>query len=134
MGIVVTIFMLLGLLMASPFSMVSLGRQRQHALVANTIGYGLLLAGLWNSLWHGVRHLEYFWGVAALVSGVFMVLVAVIILVRYGRNALFFHSVLQSVYQKISPLSLLWIAGLFCSFCLYAVTLIQLNVGLAILH
>ena len=134
MGIVVTIFMLLGLLMVSPFSKVSLGDKRHNTQVANVIGNGLLLAGLWNALWHGVRHIEYFWGVAALVSGVFMVLVAVMIIVKYGSSSLSSHAVLVSIEQKISPLSLLWIVGLFGSFCLYAVTLVQLNLGLAIIH
>lgn len=133
MGIVVTVFMLLGLLMVSPLAMLSLGAKRQDRNVANMIGSGLLLAGLWNAGWHGLRHLDDFWGVAGIVSGIFMLLVGVIILKEYGDNSMSRHKLIGSIYAIITPLSILWKMGLLFSFLLYAVTLIQLNLGLPII-
>lgn len=134
MGIVVTVCMLLGLLMVSPLSWLSLGAQRHNIQLANVIGFALLFAGLWNSLWHGLRYLHSFWGMAALVSGVFMVLVAVIILKEYGRSQLASSTAFQRLYKGISPLSLTWTVGLLASLGLYAVTLVRLNLGLSIIH
>jgi hypothetical protein len=131
MGIVVTVFMLLGLLMASPWGKCSLGTKRQNYHLANTIGTGLLLAGAWNTFWHGLRYLDYFWGLAGLVSGVFMMLVAVGILTKYGSNFLALNTITLSVSRAIKPFSMVWLMGLLLSFLLYGVTLIQLNLGLA---
>jgi hypothetical protein len=134
MGIVVTVSMLLGLLIVSPFSLCSFGRQRENKTLASAIAGALFFMGLWNTVWYGLQNSQYFWGMAALVSGVFMMLVAVQIMKKYGVNALSSNAVVTAVNQKINPLSLLWIAGLFLSFLLYAVTLIQLNLGFAIIH
>ena len=133
MGIVVTVFMLLGLLMVSPLTRLSLGSTRQDNRLANFIGVGLLLAGLWSFCWHGLRFLNEFWGLAALVSGMFMIMVAVIILNRYANTTLVNHSIMTSVYKLINPLAFVWIVGLLLSFVLYAVTLVRLNLGLPII-
>ena len=134
MGLVVTVSMLLGLLMASPFSRFSLGRQRYNKTLVSAIAAILFFMGLWNALWHGLQNLQHFWGIAALVSGIFMVLVAVQVMRQYGVNALSSNTIVVTIYQTINPLSGLWITGLFLSFCLYAITLIQLNLGFAIIH
>ncbi len=128
MGIVVTIFMLLGLLVISPWSKLSLGTLRANIKMINFIAGGLLLTGLWNSLWHGLRYLDHFWGLAALISGFFMVVTAVIIFVDYGKKTGF-----EKIYSCIKPLSLFWLIGLLVSFLLYAITLIQLNLGYPII-
>ncbi|MFT5118099.1 MAG: hypothetical protein ACI9NY_001637 [Kiritimatiellia bacterium] len=133
MGIVVSVFMLLGLLMVSPLTWLSLGPKRQDHRLANFIGVGLLLAGLWNFCWHGLRFLNEFWGLAALVSGLFMLMVAVIILHRFANSAFANHPIVNSVYKLISPLAFIWVMGLLFSFALYAVTLIRLNLGLPII-
>ena len=133
MGIVVTIFMFLGLLMVSPLTWLSLGAKRQNKAIANFIGFGLLLAGIWNAFWHGLQHLNGFWGIAALVSGIFMVTVAIIILNRHASTVVTKLAVLTSAYKLINPLSALCILGLFLSFMLYAITLIRLNLGLPII-
>jgi hypothetical protein len=130
MGLVVTVLMLFGLLMASPWDKYSLGTKRQDYKIANTIGTGLLLAGAWNSFWHGLRYLDYFWGLAGLVSGVFMMLVAVGILKKYGNNFLALNTIITSINTVIKPFSIVWFVGLLLSFLVYAVTLIQLNLGL----
>ncbi len=133
MGIVVTIFMLLGLLMVSSFSWLSLGAKKNERSIAHFIGNGLLLAGLWNAFWHGLRYADVFWGQAALVSGLLMILVSIIILKEYGSHKLATSRAIASIYKIINPLSILWIMGLLLSFLLYAVTLIQLNLGLDII-
>lgn len=134
MGIVVTVFMLLGLLTISPLSFVSLGRYQNNTPFICFISLGLLLAGLWNSLWHGLRYLDTFWGLAALVSGFFMVCVAVLIIVELNVAALSSQSIVQIIYRRIKSIKWVLILGLLASFCLYAITLIQLNLGYPIIH
>ena len=133
MGIVVTLFMLLALLMVSPLKWLSFGQLKSNQGLASFIGVGLLLTGLWNSLWHGLQHLNGFWGIAALVSGIFMVTVAIIILNRHASTMVTKLPAITSAYKLINPLSALCILGLFLSFMLYAITLIRLNLGLPII-
>lgn len=83
----------------------------------------VLLAGLWNSLWYGLRNYTEFWGIAALVSGVFMLLTVLIL------NKESFFNARQTVILKG-----LTIIGLFASFLLYAITLVQLNLGIPIIR
>jgi hypothetical protein len=132
MGIVVTVFMVLGLLHQSPINFLSLSRLKKKKSLTKFIGIGLLLMGFWNLLWFGLRHLTFFWGQAAAVSGVFMVMTALLILVSphspYSSNAS-----LQKIAHLIKPLSLLWLLGLLVSALLYTVTLVRLNLGLSIL-
>jgi hypothetical protein len=132
MGIVVTVFMVLGLLHQSPIIFLSLSRLKKKKSLTKFIGIGLLLMGFWNLLWFGLRHLTFFWGQAAAVSGVFMVMTALLILVSphspYSSNAS-----LQKIAHLIKPLSLLWLLGLLVSALLYTVTLVRLNLGLSIL-
>lgn len=52
--------------------------------VVDTLATGLLLAGLWNSLWYRLRHMANFWRQAALVSGLLMVAVAMLLPVQHG--------------------------------------------------
>ena len=75
MGTVMTVGMLLGVLFASRLPWLGLNRASPRPLL---IGVGVLVAlgGLWNALWHAPRHLGEFWGQAALVSGVLMLIVA----------------------------------------------------------
>ena len=133
MGIVVTIFMFLGLLMVSPLTWLSLGAKRQNKAIANFIGFGLLLAGIWNAFWHGLRFLQDFWGLAALASGVFMIVIAIIILNCYASSQVANHPVVTSIYKVIKPLCYVWLVGLLASFLLYSITLIRLNLGLPII-
>lgn len=129
MGIVVTIFMLAGILMLAPIPLLKPNFKQQQG---NFIGVALLLSGLWNSLWHGLRYLSDFWGLAALVSGIFMIAVAVIILKNYSVKAWTSSAVFSQIYVIIKPLHWVWWLGLVFSFLLYSVTLIRLNLGLPI--
>lgn len=133
MGIVVTIIMLLGLSMVWPVPLLHRLLQRNTIASANLIALLLLLAGLWNSLWFGVQHITMFWGVAALVSGVLMVLLSVLVAIAHGSEFWKVRPVLL-VCSKMQPIAL-WIkSGLLVCFLLYAVTLIQLNLGMSILQ
>ena len=66
MGIVVTVGMLLGML--------ELNFRFEAARL--WIAYLLIGLGAWNALWYGLRHVTEFWGIAAMVSGLFMLLAA----------------------------------------------------------
>ncbi|MGH1487399.1 MAG: hypothetical protein ACRBCI_14385 [Cellvibrionaceae bacterium] len=130
MGIVVTVFMLLGLLVLSPLPLLKAKKNNQ---LIYYIAYGLLLMGLWNFLWFGLRHLSIFWGIAAVVSGVFMVLASIIILVESNEPRLAENALVKSLYTMVKPLKLWVVTLLLASFLLYAITLIQLNLGYPII-
>lgn len=84
-----------------------------------------MLAGVWNALWHGLRHLDQFWGLAALVSGLLMMVAATRLLVR-GNG-----SPEQGGHAAGAGVGLLVLTLLVC-FGLYAITLVRLNLGLSI--
>ncbi len=126
MGIVVTIAMLFGLVVLRPTPWrADAAAQADLRFVVFTAG-ALLLAGLWNALWHGLRNLDSFWGLAALFSGVVMVLAAVIIFLERGEPAVADSTWVGSIRSMV-----VWV--LAACFLLYAVTLIQLNLGYPII-
>ena len=132
MGIVVSVFMLLGVLMASAWVPPGLRVLRSNPAVVDVLASGLLLAGLWNTLWHGLRHLTYFWGVAALFSGFFMIAVAVLLRVEHGSDVWRRQRVAVRVHSALKPLAGVLVVGLALFFGLYAFALVRLNMGLAI--
>jgi len=91
----------------------------------------LLALGLWNAAWYGLRHLGSFWGYAALLSGIVMLLAGFILLIESKTQP---PPALLAVYQKLKLLRLPIFIALLAGFLLYAVTLIQLNLGYAIIH
>ena len=130
MGIVVSLAMLLGLLILLPLGCVF--KKPKFAIFA---GRFLLLAGLWNALWFGLRHLTEFWGVAALISGVAMILAAIQILIEYQDSLLSTGSVghfLNKINKTITLIKPVIILVLLLSFLLYATTIVRLNLGLPI--
>ncbi|WP_372656810.1 hypothetical protein [Hydrogenophaga sp.] len=133
MGIVVAIFMLLAWLALSPWTPAALARLLRHPQLRSGMGIGVLVAGLWNVLWHGLRHLSQFWGQAALVSGLFMVLAAVLMLARPGADTGARPALATRLEPTIRPARPLVLLGLLACFLLYAVTLIRLNLGYPIL-
>lgn len=130
MGIVVTLFMLLALLLVSPIPVVNLKKCMHIKGLVSFIGFGLLCMGLWNALWFGIRHWHLFWGQAALVSGLCMVVLAVFIIHKHN---LIKEGALSVLFKRISvllqPVYIVFLLGLLVSFFLYFVTLIQLNLG-----
>jgi hypothetical protein len=131
-GIVVTVFMVLGLLHQSPISFISFGRFATKAFITNFIGFGLLVMGCWNILWFGLRHLSIFWGQAALVSGAFMIMTALLILLS-PQSFWASNSFLKKLSYFIKPLLLFWLLGLLACTILYVLTLVRLNLGLTII-
>lgn len=128
MGIVVTIAMLLGLLVLLPFTRSVVSNRR-----AIFIGRFLLLAGLWNALWFGLQHLSEFWGQAALVSGCAMTLASVLIIKNNHDPLLCSSAIVSQLSRLAKPVTPIIIVILVLSLGLYAVTLIRLNLGLAII-
>lgn len=129
MGIVVTVFMLLALLLLSPWPAQLVAWRRAGAAACRTLAFGVLTAGLWNALWHGLRHLGDFWGIAALVSGLLMVAAAVLSLRSGAADA---PHPLAGDQHGLKSLTAVLMGALAACFLLYAVTLVRLNLGYAI--
>lgn len=123
MGIVVTIVMFLGIIfLLKPYA----------NKYTSAVAVLLIVFGGWNALWHGVRHWQEFWGVAALVSGTFMLFAALLLLAR-SKPALLCH------YAVFSDNTVTWfrrgiVLGLMLHFLLYFITLVQLNLGYPIIR
>jgi hypothetical protein len=125
MGIVVTIAMLFGLVVLRPTPW----RYEPNRFVDPSIvvfsSVVLSVCGLWN-VGYGVLHLTAFWGWAALVSGLTMVMAAAVIFLFHGQAA----RVTFTWVDIVKP----WVTGLLAGFfLLYSVTLIQLNLGYPII-
>lgn len=124
MGFVVTVSMWLILLMSVPNPLRAWLQKRQGALALWT-----LLAGVWNSAWHGSQHLGEFWGNAAFISGLLMVLTSLLLLkVEKWPSTL---KTMVQTYQTVCPKTLHYLALFALAICaaLYAFTLIQLNLS-----
>lgn len=117
-----TIAMLLGLVVLRPTPWrADISSQVDLRFVVFTSA-ALLFFGLWNVLWYGLRHFDSFWGFAAIFSGIVMVLSAVIIFLERGEPAVTDSTWVGSIRSIV-----VWVlAGCFL---LYAVTLVQLNLG-----
>lgn len=124
MGFVVTVSMWLILLMSVPNPLQAWLQKRQGALAL-----WVLLAGVWNFAWHGSQHLGEFWGNAAFISGLLMVLTSLLLLkVEKWPSAL---KTMVQTYQTACPKTLHYLALFALAICatLYAFTLIQLNLS-----
>lgn len=129
MGIVVAVLMGLGVLFAGHWPLAALRRWQQSPQWVGSVASGLMLGGVWNSAWHGLRHLNDFWGQAALVSGVLMMAVAVILVVERSTAGWGRFGAVRAVYKLINPVSGVLVVGLLACFILYAVGLVRLNLG-----
>ena len=132
MGIVVCICLLLGLLLFLPCGqgkpngiLLSLTRNQKMAITSL-----LFVVGLWNIFWYGLRHWHAFWGQAAIISGLLMVLATIILQRQLDISRSSFSIKVERFVRPIKPLIVL---GLFASFLLYTITLIQLNLGMEII-
>jgi hypothetical protein len=135
MGIVVSVFMLMGLLLLWPWPSALTKPLHRRPVRVKVIAVGVLLAGAWNALWHGLRHLDAFWGIAALVSGVLMMATAALVLRWNRRDAARIGAISGAVPPTAVADALAWLLflALFACFLLYAVTLVQLNLGYPII-
>ena len=109
MGSVVTACMFAGLIVAVPPMAKVCPRP-----IRLSIGVILLAAGLWNILWYASQHFREFWGLAALCSGVLMVLTSLYI-VKASWLPLFL--------RRAKPVVLLMLLGFAA---LYAITIYRL--------
>ncbi len=110
MGTIMACCMFLGFFMGLPVSSI----RNTPAFIRKPIGYLVFTAGLWNVFWYAVQHLTEFWGQAALVSGILMIVTAFYI-INETRVPPFL--------QKIRPLVLVLL--LACGL-LYGITIYRL--------
>ena len=118
MGIAVTVAQLMGLIAYALSKLVdpSQAGSNKATTFKNKLAVPVLAGlGLWNIAWYGMRNFETFWGQAAIITGVVMLLAS---LDLTGRRVLL-------------PRAMVVIA-LWASFSLYAITLVRLNLGLPI--
>ncbi len=133
MGIVMTVFMLLGIVLLSPWLPAGMEQWRATGVRTQPLAMLLLLAGAWNTFWHGLRNLDNFWGIAAVVSGLLMMAAAALLLAA-GRASV---TDTNAPSPAMAPPRDRWrisvLAGLVACFLLYAMTLIRLNLDLPIM-
>ena len=113
MGTIVTVCMLIGLLVATPYAL----NNRLKPLpskIAVLIGCVVLLGGVWNTFWHGIQNLNSSWGLAALFSGLFMMLTGLYIM-RF-----------ESLPQRLKKIRSLVLLGLLGWFLVYAIKIASL--------
>ena len=127
MGIVMTIFMALALLLSVPNP--ARAKLKTHKDWLSSL---ILLAGIWNLFWYGSQHLGEFWGNMACVSGALMILASFPLLpakrwpAPVGVRLLALQKKARGFPQGLFELSL---AGLFLCFCFYSYTLLMLNLS-----
>ncbi len=76
MGTIVTVCMFIGLIVAAPLPVLN----KIPSLLKKVGAYVVMAVGLWNVLWYGLQNFGEFWGMAALASGVLMIVTAAYIL------------------------------------------------------
>lgn len=123
MGIVVSVAMLLALAM-----MLFNKRLKNKKQSAVMLGIGFVaLSGIWNSAWYGVQNVPSFWGFAGLLSGLFMLASALILYLEMRTP-----KIIESCTYAAFRLSVM--IGLSLYLLLYVVTIVQINLGLPIIH
>jgi len=83
----------------------------------------VIAVGLWNAVWYGVQNVPSFWGVSALLSGVFMLFAAQIIYLEMKKSSWVQHALYFDIKLVTSM-----VLGLY--FLLYTVTIVQINLEL----
>lgn len=126
MGIVVTLAMLMGLIILRPTPWRNDQGEKQDLRIVTFTAASLVTLGTWNVLWYGLRNLSDFWGWAAIFSGLSMLISALIIFRERSTPSSAMESWLGAIRGLV-------VVSLTASFLLYAVTLVQLNLGLPIL-
>ncbi|MFT4629587.1 MAG: hypothetical protein ACI9WC_002044 [Arenicella sp.] len=133
MGIVICVAMALGLIAFMPMpwrepdSEIS-GQGSLLSKIKSIAPVVLVTAGAWNTLWYGLQNAASFWGKAGLITGLVMILSAVLLTTQLNQN-----KIITFLYNILKPFRLPLFVTLLASFLLYLVTLIQLNLGLPII-
>ena len=142
MGIVVCVVMLLGVLMLTHQPQMLWQKflhKRGAKITKSVIRIALFLLGVWNAGWYGAVNFDDFWGKAALISGLFMIVASFLLM---GEHAVFDKKssrgkdivLLSQIYEYLEQYRWLVVIGLAGSFLLYFVTLVRLNLGYPIIH
>ena len=121
MGIVVCICMLLGLSILQPTPWNSSERIQHAPKFVSFTALALLILGLWNTIYGGLN-ISGFWMWVSLISGLDMVMASCYVFSE--KSAEVNNTALRKAVVVILALS----------FLVYAVTLIQLNLGYPILR
>jgi len=124
MGIVVSLAMLLALFMMCFAS--TCNQPKYQALTKVGMSFVVLL-GVWNAAWYGIPNIASFWGMTALLSGVFMLFAGQIIYLEVTQSAITRHARYFD-FKLVTTMVL----GLY--FLLYAITIIQMNLEMPIIN
>ena len=123
MGIVVSLAMLLALFMMCFGS----ACKKPEYQTFTKIGISLVvLLGVWNAAWYGIQNIASFWGVTALLSGVFMLLAGQFIYLEVTQSSIVRHA----RYFDVKLVTMMML-GLYL--LLYVVTIVQINLGMPII-
>lgn len=131
MGIVVCICMLLGLSVLQPTPWNSAKRSNCHPKLVLFTAATLLVLGTWN-FFYGYLSISGFWSLASMVSGSAMVLASYYVY-RERPSGLLSETDAASDNSQ-SRMRKAVVAVLALSFLVYAITLVQLNLGYSILR
>ena len=110
MGTIVAACMFIGVLAAAEIPLI----RKLPSAVMKFLGLVVFAAGAWNVLWYALRHITEFWGLAALVSGLLMLITS---------GYLLAPNRMPGILAGLKPLVL---ALLFCCGLLYAITIARL--------
>lgn len=135
MGIVVCVTMLFGLLGLLKKRGKTPGKGALLEAIYTQAPSLSILIGLWNFAWYGLRHLGSFWGHTALATGLVMLMTGVILLVESNSGGKLNRApILLTTYKLLKPIRVPVAIALLSGFLLYAVTLVQLNLGYEIIR
>jgi hypothetical protein len=113
MGTIITVCMLIALLFSTRLPLLK-NIQRLPRSFRRAVSILVFAAGCWNILWYAVRHFKEFWGLAALISGLLMLITSMYMLDAHR---------LPPLLNRLRPQVLLLLSG--CAI-LYAVTIYRI--------
>ena len=133
MGIVICLAMALGLIafMPMPWREPDTQVSDERSFLSKVRSFApivLATAGAWNTFWYGLQNTASFWGKTGLITGLIMMLSAVVLTSQLNQS-----KILARLYKILNPFRIPLFVTLLASFLLYLVTLIQLNLGLPII-
>jgi uncharacterized membrane protein YczE len=132
-GIVICVAMVLGLIafMPMPWREPDAKGSEEGAFLSKVKSFApsvLVAAGAWNTFWYGLQNTASFWGKTGLITGLVMMLSAVVLTPQLNQN-----KIITCLYKILKPFRIPLFVTLLASFSLYLVTLIQLNLGLPVI-
>lgn len=136
MGIVVCISMLLGLSVLQPTPWNSAKRANHHPRLVLVTAITLFALGTWN-FFYGYLNINGFWSMASMVSGSAMVFASYYVYRERPSAPLPEKNTVSDDSQSDkaqSGIRKAVVAVLALSFLVYAITLVQLNLGYSILR